>query len=163
MTAQTSPEQRLVELGITLPQAPAGVGAYRNAQTIGDIVHLAGHGPIQGGRLAYQGRVPDQVSVAEATDAARLTTLNLLASLRAEIGSLDNVVQVVHLFGMVRGAEDFGQHPVVIDGASHLLHEIFGDRGVHTRSAVGMNSLPFGIPVEIEMTVQVIGLSAPSV
>jgi enamine deaminase RidA (YjgF/YER057c/UK114 family) len=151
----TSPEQRLIELGITLPDAPPGAGAYRNAQTVGDIVYLAGHGPLKDGKLPYQGRVPDQVSVEDATDAARITMLNLLASLRSEIGSLDNVVQVVHVFGMVRGTEDFGQHPAVIDGASQLLHEVFGDRGVHTRSAVGMYSLPFGIPVEIEMSVQV--------
>lgn len=107
------------------------------------------------GKPAYLGRVPDEVGVEEAADAARITMLNLLSSLRAEIGSLDRVVRIVRVFGMVRATAEFAEHPRVLDGASKLLGEIFGESGVHTRSAVGMGSLPFGIPVEIEMSVQV--------
>jgi len=155
MTAVYTAERRLAELGISLPEPPAQVGSYRNALTVGETVHLSGHGPVRDGRPAYGGRVPEDVSVPDAVDAARLTMLNLLASLRAEIGSLDRVEQVVHVFGMVRAGADFEQHPRVIDGASDLLVEIFGERGVHTRTAVGMHTLPYGIPVEIEMTVRV--------
>lgn len=155
MKTSASAEQRLVELGITLPATAAPVGSYRNAVTIGDMVYLSGHGPVLDGRPTHIGCVPDEVDVASAADAARTTMLNLLSSLRAEIGTLDRVIRIVNVFGMVRATAQFGQHPAVIDGASHLLTEIFGDRGIHARSAVGMTSLPFGIPVEIEMTVQV--------
>jgi len=155
MIDQRTAERRLAELGITLPEPPVQVGSYRSALTVGEIVHLSGHGPVRDGRPAYRGRVPDEVSVPDAVAAARLTMLNLLSSLRAELGSLDRVVQIVHVFGMVQSSQGFEEHPRVIDGASDLLGEIFGERGVHTRSAVGMHNLPYGIPVEIEMTVRV--------
>jgi enamine deaminase RidA (YjgF/YER057c/UK114 family) len=155
MTDQQTAEKRLAELGIRLPEPPSQVGSYRNALSVGDTVHLSGHGPVQDGRPAYRGRVPDEVSMPDAVAAARLTMLNLLSSLRAEIGSLDRVVQIIHVFGMIHTSPGFQEHPRVIDGASDLLGEIFGERGAHTRSAVGMHSLPYSIPVEIEMSVRV--------
>jgi enamine deaminase RidA (YjgF/YER057c/UK114 family) len=155
MTALHTAEERLAQLGITLPEPPTQVGSYRNALTVGHTVHLSGHGPVRDGQPAYRGRVPEEVSLPDAAAAARLTMLNLLASLRAEIGSLDRVMQIVHVLGMVHGSDGFEQHPRVIDGASDLLVDIFGEYGVHTRTAIGMHSLPYGIPVEIEMTVRV--------
>lgn len=151
----TTPENRLEELGIELPAPSDPAGAYVNALTAGDLVFVAGHGPVRDGKPAWQGRVPDEVSVADAADAARLTMLNCLATLRHHLGSLDRVTQIVKVLGLVRSTQDFGEHPVVLNGASELLAEVFGDRAAHTRSAVGVSSLPFGIPVEIEMTVRV--------
>jgi len=152
----TSPEARIEELGLILPEVPQPVGAYVNALTTGDLVLVAGHGPLREGRPAYRGVVPHEVSLADAAEAARLTMLGCLATLRTHIGSLDRVAQVVKVLGLVRAAPDFEQHPAVLDGASDLLLEVFGPEvGRHTRSAVGVASLPYGIPVEIEMTVQV--------
>lgn len=151
----STPEQRLVELGIELPPYTPPVGAYVNALTAGDLIFVAGHGPVRDGRPAYLGRVPTEVSVADATDAARLTMLNCLATLRGHLGSLDRVTQIVKVLGLIRATEDFAEHPTVLNGASALLAEVFGERAMHTRSAIGVASLPFGIPVEIEMTVRI--------
>lgn len=151
----TTPETRLRELGIELPQATGSVGNYATALTVRDLVYVSGHGPLKDGQLPYRGRVPDEVSVEDAADAAQLTMLNCLATLQAHLGSLDRVTQVVKVLGLVRARDDFEQHPQVLNGASDLLVDVFGDAGRHSRSAVGVTSLPFGIPVEIEMTVQV--------
>jgi enamine deaminase RidA (YjgF/YER057c/UK114 family) len=151
----STPEQRLEELGIVLPDAASPVGSYVNALTTGDLVLIAGHGPVEDGRLAYRGRVPDEVSIDDAAAAARLTMLNCLATLRTHLGSLDRVAQVVKVLGLVRATEDFEHHATVLNGASDLLQEVFGERGTHTRSAIGVASLPFGIPVEIEMMVRI--------
>jgi len=142
---------RLESLGIQLPPAPQPAGNYRNALLIGDQLHLAGHGPLLDGRPPCRGSVPSQVSLEEAVDAARLTALNCLATVEAVLGSLDRVAQVVRMFGMVNADAGFTDHVTVLNGASDLLAQVFGEQGRSVRAAVGMSSLPMGIPVEIEM------------
>lgn len=155
MTSQSISE-RLESLGIDLSRAlhhPAG--NYRNAVEADGVLYVAGHGPLLDGVPSYRGRVPSEVSLDEAYDAARLTAINCLATIEDHLGSFDPVIGFVKVLGMVNADPDFTDHPRVIDGASELLAEVFGDAGIHARSAVGMGSLPFGIPVEIEMILRV--------
>ncbi len=152
-------EQRLAELGIVLPPtfgAPPGMN-FLTAVQVGELVFLAGHGPTgPDGKLAFQGKVGAEVSVEQGYQAARVTGLNLLATLQKELGSLDRVVKLVKVLGMVNAVDDFGKQPQVINGASDLFVEVFGEQiGKHARSAVGMSGLPNNMPVEIEMIVQV--------
>lgn len=154
-------EQRLAELGIELPRAwgaPSNMNFITVVQT-GNLLFLAGHGPTGAdGKLAYVGKVGAEVSLEAANQAARLTGLNLLATIKTEIGSLDRVEKIVKVLGMVNAVEGFGQQPQVINGASDLFVEVFGEKiGKHARSAVGMGGLPNNMPVEIEMIVQVKG------
>ena len=116
---------------------------------------VSGHGTYRDGEYRHIGKVDSKISIEEAREAARLVILNALASLKAEIGSLDRVTRIVKLLGMVNSDPDFTQQPEVINGASDLLVEVFGDRGRHARSAVGMAALPLGIAVEIEMIVEI--------
>jgi enamine deaminase RidA (YjgF/YER057c/UK114 family) len=128
---------------------------YVSAVSTGNLVFVAGHGPHRDGELIYKGKLGQDVDVERGYEAAQLVALNMLASLKAEIGDLDRVKRVVKLLGMVNCVPGFGQQPEVINGASDLLVDIFGERGRHARSAVGMASLPRGISVEIEMIVEV--------
>lgn len=148
-------EARLAELGLELPDLPAPVANYVRAVRTGNLVFLAGHGPVRPDGTYIIGKVGEDLTVEEGYDAARLTALGLLASLRHEIGDLNRVRRVVRVFGMVNAPPDFTEQPNVINGCSDLLVEIFGDQGRHARAAVGMASLPIGIPVEIEMVVEV--------
>lgn len=148
--------KRLEELEIDLRRAlhkPAG--DYRNVVEVDGLLHLAGHGPLLDGSPAYRGRVPDEISIEDARAAARLTAINCLATISDHLGDLGRVEGFVKVFGMVNATPDFTEHPRVLDGASELLLDLFGDAGAHARSAVGMASLPFGIPVEIEMIVRI--------
>lgn len=155
MTIVDSVEQRLADLGSPLGAPPPPVANYVGAVRAGNLVFVSGHGPYSEGRYHYIGKVDSVVSVDEAREAARLTMLNCLASLKAEIGSLDRVRRIVKLLAMVNSDPQFKRQPEVIDGASDLLEQIFGERGKHARSAVGMGALPMGIAVEIEMIVEV--------
>ena len=148
-------EARLHAMGHAIPEVTPAVGNYVGAVRAGDLVFVAGHGPYRDGKWEFVGKLGRDLDVATAQEAARLVILNALASLKAEIGDLDRVVRIVRLFGMVNAMPDFTQHPAVIDGASDLLVELFGERGRHARAAIGMGSLPFGISVEIEMVVEV--------
>lgn len=148
-------EDRLRERGLELPTPPAPIGTYVTAVRTGNLVFLAGHGPHRGGELVYRGKVGQDLDVETGYQAAQLVCLNMLASLKAEIGDLDRVRRIVKLLGMVNGTPEFDQQPEVINGASDLLGHVFGERGRHARSAVGMGSLPRGISVEIEMIVEV--------
>ena len=150
-------EARLTELGLALPSAPTPMGSYVTAARSGNLLFLSGHGPLRDGRVVYQGRVGHDLTLQQGQEAARLTGLNLLASTRSALGSLDRVRRVVKALGMVQCTEDFVDHPKVINGFSDLMVEVFGDAGRHARSAVGMSSLPFGIAVEIEMVLEVSG------
>ena len=150
-----SVESRLVELGITLPEPPRPVASYVTAVQCGNVLYLSGHGPLRPDGTLVTGVVGRDLDVSEARAAARLTGLGLLATMRDQLGSLDRVVRVVKLFGMVNATPDFAEHPAVINGCSDLLVDVFGDAGVHARSAIGMGSLPGGIPVEIEAVVEV--------
>jgi enamine deaminase RidA (YjgF/YER057c/UK114 family) len=150
----STPEQRLTELGITLPEVRSPAGAYVPAVRTGNLVFLSGSGPISGDRI-ITGKVGDTVDLETAVEASRLTAIQLLAALRWELGSLDEVTRIVKVFGMVNCAPGFNNTPAVIDGCSKLLLDVFGDAGKHARSAVGQAELPFDIAVEIEMVVEV--------
>jgi len=146
-----TPEQRLAELGYGLPAPNPAVGAYVGAVTVGNIVFVSGHGPYKDGEFVYKGKLGREVDVSTGQAAAALTIVNLLASLKAEIGELGRVRRVVKLLVLVNSDPEFGEQPTVANGASELLIEVFGrERGSHARSAIGMGALPFGIPVEIE-------------
>ena len=143
-------EERLRDRGIELPEPSPPAGLYVAAVRSGNQLHVGGHGPIGADGKVVIGKVGDSVSLDEAREAARLTGLQILASVRAELGSLDAVRRVVKVFGMVNCAPGFNRTPAVIDGCSQLFLDVFGDAGVHTRSAVGMAELPFDIATEIE-------------
>jgi enamine deaminase RidA (YjgF/YER057c/UK114 family) len=151
----TQVEAQLDAMGLTLPAPPAPVANYVRYVQVGNLVFLSGHGPTRDGKQAFQGKVGGERTIEEGYEAAKLVMLNLLASLKEAIGDLDRVERVVKLLGMVNCTEDFGEHPKVINGASDLLVELFGEKGRHARSAVGMQALPMQITVEIEMIVQV--------
>lgn len=148
-------ERALAEMGLTLPPAPAALANYVGAVVAGKLVFVSGHGPVQNGQLIYRGKLGREFTTAQGYEAARLVMLNCLATLKAAIGSLDRVRRVVKLLGMVNATPEFTEQPQVINGASDLLVGIFGDRGRHARSAVGMGSLPLNIAVEIEMVVEI--------
>ena len=152
--AMGTTEDRLDSLGLTLPTASTPQGNYVQAKRVGDLLEVGGHGPISGDEIVI-GKVGVDVTLEEARRAARLTGLQMLATVQAELGSLDRVAQVVKVFGMVNVGDGFDRMPAVIDGCSDLLVEVLEERGRHTRSAVGMASLPFGIAVEIEMRLEV--------
>ncbi len=152
-------EARLEELGIALPeQAPPPIANYVPGVRVGNLIFLSGLGPAEredGATLS--GKVGRDLTQEEGYEAARLTGINILARMRGEAGSLDNVKRVVKLLGMVNCDPEFNQQPAVINGCSDLFVEVFGDAGRHARSAVGMASLPNDIPVEIEVIIEVEG------
>lgn len=150
-----SAERRLAELDLELPDGMAPAGAYVPAVRTGSLLFLSGHGPIRHDGSPVRGKVGTDLDLEAAIDAARLTGLNLLAAMRRELGTLDAVSRVVKVLGMVNAAEGFTRMPEVIDGCSNLLVEVFGEAGRHARSAIGMASLPFNIPVEIELIAEV--------
>jgi enamine deaminase RidA (YjgF/YER057c/UK114 family) len=145
---------RLDELGIVLPRAAPPVANYLSCVRSGDLLHVGGHGPVGEAGIVL-GKVGSDLTVAEGRDAARLTALQLVATMQQELGDLDRVRRIVKVFGMVNVAPGFNDTPAVIDGCSDVLVEIFGDAGRHTRSAVGMAELPFGIAVEIECIAEI--------
>lgn len=148
-------EARVKELGITLPQPATPVANYIPAVRVGNLLFVSGHGPLRDGKATARGKLGKDLSVEEGYKVAREVGLNLLASARAALGSLDRVKRVVKVLGMVASAEGFNDQPKVINGFSDLMVEIFGENGRHARSAVGMAELPMGIPVEIEMILEV--------
>lgn len=146
-----SPEERLDRLGLELPDlAPLPVGNFANAVRVGNMLYVSGQGPVTADGRLMTGKVGRDVDTGEAYTHARLAGLNLLAVARQQVGRLSAITRVVKLFGMVNAAPDFAEHPAVINGCSDLLTKLFGERGVHARSAVGMGSLPNNITVEIE-------------
>jgi enamine deaminase RidA (YjgF/YER057c/UK114 family) len=151
-----TPEQKLRELGIDLGQVSSPIANYVNAVRTGSLLFLAGKGPRPGkdGKRPV-GKVGRDFTAEQAYAHARGVGIDLLAVMRAELGSLDKVKRVVKVLGMVNAAPDFQDHPKVINGCSDLFVEVLGERGKHARSAVGMGSLPMGIPVEIECIVEV--------
>src|SRR5262249_44980872 len=147
-------EQRLAELGIELPPVSKPVANYLSCKRSGDLLFVGGHGPVGPGGVV-RGKVGGAIGAEPGRGARRLAALSLLATVRAELGTLDRVRQVVKVFGMVNCAPGFNRTPEVIDGCSDLLVAVFGDAGRHTRSAVGMAELPFDIAVEIELVLEV--------
>ena len=150
-----SVEERLRDLAIELPEPPPPAGNYIGAVTVGNLVFLSGHGPRSPSGEYGGGKVGSELTPEQGQKEARQVGLNMLATLRAEIGDLDRVRRVVKVLGMVNAAPDFRDHPKVINGFSDLMVEVFGEKGRGARSAVGMGSLPFQIPVEIEMIVEI--------
>ena len=146
-------EERLTELGYILPDPPTPVGAYATAVESCGFLFLSGTTCYADGGLLYRGRLGAELSVEQGYEAARQTALNLLSVLKAHVGDLDRVDRVVKINGYVNSAPDFDLQPAVINGASDLLVSIFGERGVHARTSIGVTDLPGHIPVEIEMTV----------
>ena len=150
-------EARLKEKNITLPAPATPVANYVGAVRVGNLLFVSGHGPIrQDGKPLTRGKLGRDLSVEQGYQVAREVGLNLLATTRTALGSLDKVRRVVKVLGMVNSAEGFGDQPKVINGFSDLMVEVFGEPlGKHARSAVGMAELPMGIPVEIEMVLEV--------
>jgi enamine deaminase RidA (YjgF/YER057c/UK114 family) len=148
-------ENRLKELDITLPEPPAPVAAYVPVVQTGNLVFVSGQGPVSEGKPAYVGRLGAEYDVAQGQAAARLAMINCIAQLKAHLGTLDRVRQIVKVLGFVASTDDFDQQPFVINGASEMLEQVFGESGRHARSAVGTNKLPFNIPVEIELIAEV--------
>ncbi|MFJ8444157.1 RidA family protein [Kitasatospora griseola] len=147
-------EQKLAELGLTLPEVAAPVAAYVPALRTGHYVMTSGQLPMVGGKLQLTGKVGAEVTAEEAKDLARICALNALAAIKSVIGDLDKVEQVVKVVGFVASAADFTGQPGVVNGTSELLGEVFGDKGVHARSAVGVAVLPLDAPVEVELMVR---------
>lgn len=148
-------ERRLAELGIELPRATAPAANYVNAVRTGNLLFLAGKGPYKPDGTLHAGTVGQDVTVEEAYAHARLTGLHLIATMKEGLGDLDRVARIVKVLGMVNAPPGFAQQPEVINGCSDLFVEVFGERGRHARSAVGMGSLPRNITVEIEAIVEV--------
>lgn len=147
--------QRLEELGIVIPQVAKPVAAYVPAMQTGNLVYTAGQLPFVDGVLVETGKVGGDVSVDRATELARICVLNALAALTTVIGSLDHITRIVKVNGFVASTPDFHGQPQVLNGASELLAEIFGDVGQHARAAVGVAVLPLDAPVELELIVEV--------
>ena len=150
-------EDKLKEMGHELPSPPSPLANYIPGCRTGNLVFLSGVGPRSTDGSMSTGKLGREFTVEQGYAAARTCALNLLANLKSVIGDLDGVVHIVKVLGMVNCEPEFGQQPQVINGCSDLLVEAFGERGRHARSAVGMNGLPNGIPVEIEMIVEVGG------
>lgn len=149
------PEAKLKELGITLPTPPMPVANYVNGVRAGNLIFLAGKGPIDGDGVELHGKLGQDVTIEQGYEGARLTALNQLAVLKSMLGDLNKVKRIVKVLGMVNSDPNFVDQPKVINGFSDLMVEVFGDNGRHARAAVGMASLPRGQAVEIELVVEV--------
>jgi len=150
-----SVEEKLREMEIELPEPPTPVAAYVPTVRTGNYVYVSGQVPRLKGEVRFRGHVGGEISVEDGRAAARICALNALAAIKKEIGDLDRVRRIVKITGFVASAAGFTDQPKVVDGASVLLNELFGERGRHARSAVGVNELPLGVAVEIEMIVEV--------
>lgn len=148
-------EKKLEEMGYSLPPTPTPAGAYIPFRRTGNLVYISGQGSMVEGELMYAGKVGSDVTEEEGYEASRISVINLLSILKSAIGDLDKVVQVVNLHGFVNSAPGFVRQPMVINGASEFLVELFGEKGKHSRCALSCNELPFDTPVEIEMIVEV--------
>ena len=149
-------EKRIQELGITLPETPSPIANYVPGVQTGNLLYTAGLGPAnRPDGTAPNGKVGQDLTVEEGYEAARLTGINILARLKSLVGDLDRVERIVKLLVMVNCPPDFGDHPAVANGCSDLMVEVFGEKGRHARSAVGMASLPHGMPVEVEVIAEI--------
>ena len=152
--AQT-PEDRLAELGITLPDIPPPVATYVNAVRAGNLLFLAGKGPSTPDGKYITGKLGEDLTVEQGYDAARSVALTHIAVLKQELGDLNKLRRIIKVLGMVNATPEFVDHPKVMNGYSYTLVQIFGEKGKHARSSVGMCSLPFNIAVEVEMVVEI--------
>ncbi|PZR21804.1 MAG: hypothetical protein DI539_07175 [Flavobacterium psychrophilum] len=152
--AQTSPDDKFERLGIKLPLT-GNANQYVNMRRVGNIIYLSGKGPLKPDGSYIKGKLGVSLDVKQGAEAARLCAIHQLAILKAELGSLSKIKQVIKVTGFVNSSADFTEQPQVIDGFSQLLNDVLGESGKHARSAVGVNSLPFGWAVEVEMIVEV--------
>ncbi|GAB4319241.1 MAG: RidA family protein [Candidatus Sumerlaeia bacterium] len=146
-------EDKLKAMGLELPPVPKPVAAYVPALKFGSMAVTSGQLPVKDGHVAFRGKVLSEVSLEHAQEAARLCCLNALAAIRSVAGSLDRIERIVRLVGYVQGSDDFHDQPKVINGASELLLEVFGEAGRHTRCAIGVNALPLNAAVELDIMV----------
>ncbi|KAB8190350.1 RidA family protein [Nonomuraea phyllanthi] len=151
-----TPEQKIAELGLKLPEVAAPAGSYVPAVRTGDLVYTSGQVPFVDGKLERTGKVGADLTTEEGAEQARICALNALAALKAEIGDLDKVVRIVKVVVFVASDPSFTEQPKVGNGASDLLAEVLGERGRHARSAVGVAALPLDVPVEVELIAQVV-------
>jgi len=151
----SAPEERLTELGLSVPEVPTPVAVYVPAVVSGDLVFTSGQLPMKNGELMLTGKVGGEVGPEEAKEAAQQCALNAIAAVKSVIGDLDRVAQVVKVVAFVASTPDFTGQPQVANGASELLGKVFGDAGIHARSAVGVPVLPLDSPVEVEIVVRV--------
>lgn len=150
-------EANLKKIGLEVPAVPVPKYEYIPAKRVGDLVFVSGQGPSRNGEAIYVGKVGGDLTVAQGREAARLSALNCLACLKQMVGTLDNVDEIVQVVGFVNSAPGFGQQPEVINGASKLLVDVFGERGKHTRAALGTSDLPGNIAVEVMLVAKVKG------
>jgi enamine deaminase RidA (YjgF/YER057c/UK114 family) len=150
-----TPEERLAKLGLTIPPVAKPVAVYVPAVRSGSFIYTSGQLPMVDGKIAATGKVGAEVDADTAKQLAQICALNALAAIRAEAGELSAVKRVVKVVGFVASTPDFTGQPAVVNGASELLGEVFGDAGVHARSAVGVTALPLDAPVEVELIVEV--------
>lgn len=150
-----TPSARLKELGIELPKVSAPLAAYVPTRLMGNVLYISGQGPIVDGKVVARGKLGRNMTVEQGIAAARLSAINALAAIVSAAGTLDRVAQIVKLNGYVNSDDEFEQQHLVINGASELLLDVLGDRGRHARAAIGTNSLPMGMPVEIELVVEI--------
>lgn len=151
----STPEERITELGLQVPPVATPVAAYAPAVRSGNYVYTSGQLPMVAGSLPDTGKVGAEVTAERAKELAQICALNAIAAVKSVIGDLDQVVRVVKVVGFVSSAPGFTGQPGVVNGASELLGQVFGDAGVHARSAVGVAVLPLDAPVEVEMIVEV--------
>jgi enamine deaminase RidA (YjgF/YER057c/UK114 family) len=151
----SSVEQKLTELGLTLPASSKPLAAYIPAVQTGNLVFTSGQLPMVDGKLTHTGKVGAEVSAETAKELAQICALNALAAIKMVIGDLDRIERVVKLVGFVSSAPDFSSQPAVVNGASEFLGQLLGDKAIHARSAVGVAVLPLDAPVEVELIVQV--------
>ena len=148
-------EDRLKELGIQLPDVPVPLGSYKPASTSGNLIFVSGQLPLVGGQLLHEGKVGADISVEEGMNAARVCCINALAVICKELGSLDRVKKIVKLTGYVSSSPGFSKQANVVNGASDIFYEVFGDDGRHARAAVGVSELPMNAPVEVEVIAEI--------
>jgi enamine deaminase RidA (YjgF/YER057c/UK114 family) len=151
----STPEERLAELGLKVPEVAKPVAAYIPALRSGNYVYTSGQLPMREGQLMFTGKVGGEVSQEEAVECARQCALNALAAVKAEVGDLSAIKRIVKVVAFVASTPDFTSQPLVANGVSELLGEVFGDAGRHARSAVGVSVLPLDAPVEVELLVEV--------
>jgi enamine deaminase RidA (YjgF/YER057c/UK114 family) len=147
-------EEKLKSLGVTLPVPPKPAGSYIPVVISGNLAFVSGQIPIQDGKVAVTGKVPTEKTIEEAQSAARICAINILAQLKSNLGSLDRISKIVRVSGFVNSTGDFTEHPKIINAASDLFFEIFGENGKHSRIAVGVSSLPLNSTVEIDMVAE---------
>lgn len=147
-------EDKLKQLNITLPTPPKPAGSYIPVVITGNLAFVSGQIPMQDGKVIHIGKVPTEKSIEDAQSAAKICAINLLAQLKANLGSLDRITKIIRVSGFVNCAPDFSEQPKIINAASDLFFEIFGEKGKHSRIAVGVSSLPLNSTVEIDMIVE---------